>query len=291
MSTLIHPATNVTPMGVTEKMNISDDTLDQETSLPTSIYANDRAVREFGQRSLYNTTNQEGCDGKKFSVMPSLRPFMSDGYYPETLRTAKPPVSDFWVYDGAQPTVGHNGSTPTSLDQLLPKSNLREQSFIEWNRVGSKKGWMFNGPPQEGYDAPGGENVPSFTSDGWPMQIKDNRWQPMEVDPALQRAAHQDLPAIDVENNARGIGVTGQGSGNGGMAGGYKEVNPERLKQLPIPMKKFNHTGTRLHGTGRLDQAARQGAGGFRSGYQSQYGDFPALLIQKGNTGVRYFTT
>ncbi len=291
MATMIHPASDTAPMGASTKMNIGDPILDAETSLPKSIYANDRAVKEFGKPSLRDYTNQEGCDGKKFSVMPSMRPFVSDGYYPDSLRTAKPPVQDFWVYDGAQPTLGHNGSTPTSLDQLLPASKLRQQTFVDWYRVGSKKGWMFNGPPQEEYDAPSGENVPTFTSDGWMDQIKYNRWEPMAVDPALQRVAHQDLPAIEVENNARGIGVTGQGSGNGGMAGGYKEVNPERLKQLAIPMKKFNHTGDTVHGTGRLDQGARQGAGGFRSGYNSQYGDFPALLIRRGDTGIRYFTT
>lgn len=266
---------------------VEHDVLDNETDLPRNIYDSDRAVKEFSAGSLRALTNQQGCDGKKFSVMPSLRPYVEDGYFPDSLRTAKPPVQNFWVYDGAQPTIGMNGETPTSLDQILPASDLREQSFIEWNRVGSKKGWMFHGRPQEDYDSPVGENVPTHTDDGWPMQIKQHRWAPMEVDPALQRKAHQETPAIDITNNARGIGVTGQGSGNGGMAGGYKEVNPQRLRQLPIPMAKYNWTGSRLHGTGRESEGLRQGAGGFRAGYNSQYGEFPAILRAQ-NTGVRY---
>jgi len=76
------------------------------------------------------------------------------------------------------------------------------------------------------------------------------------------------------------------------MAGGYKEVNPARLSQLPIPMAKYNWTGTRLSGTGREDQGGGtlgSGAGGFRSGYASKYPTRPSFPVRR-TTGLSRVT-
>ena len=151
---------------------------------------------------------------------------------------------------------------------------------------------MFNGPPQQNTPGFSGENTPTHTSDGFIHRIKDNKWSPMERLPEKQGLATREMPAIDIENNARGIGTTGGGSGNGGMAGGYKEVNPARLSQLPIPMAKYNWTGTRLHGTGREDQGGGSlgaGAGGFRAGYASQYPTRPSFPVRR-TTGLSRVT-
>lgn len=244
----------------------------------------DRAMAAFGVGSLRGITNQYGVQ-KEFIVEKRVASQSSDFAYPESLRTAKHPVQDFWVYDGAQPTIGQQGKIATTRDQILPNRRIREQDAIEWNRVGSKKGWMFNGPPQQ--NAPGamGESFPTHTDDGFVSTIADRRWTPVPREAAKQGLATRDLPAIDIENNARGIGVTGPGSGNGGMAGGYREVNKERLGALPIPMAKYNWTGTRLQGTARTDT----GAGGFRSGYQSVYPDRPSLPMRR-TTGLSRVT-
>lgn len=70
------------------------------------------------------------------------------------------------------------------------------------------------------------------------------------------------------------------------MAGGYQEVNAERLSSLPIPQAKYNWTGTRVHGTGREDQANNQGgAGGYRAGYASQFPSRPSFP-QGRTTGI-----
>ena len=224
--------------------------------------AGDRAIKQFGEGSLRNTTNQRGTDGYKFQLAPSLASVSSTKAYPESLRTAKHAVQDFWVYDGAHPGITDRGSIATSRDQILPDKRIREQDAIEWNRIGSKKGWMFEGRPQAEYGHQG-ENKATHTNDGFIESITRNKWSPFMRSADKQGLATREFAAIDIENNARGIGVTGPGSGNGGMAGGHREVNKERLAMLPIPMAKFNWTGTRLAGTGREDQHLGAGAGGF----------------------------
>ena len=144
---------------------------------------------------------------------------------------------------------------------------------------------MFNGTPQQEGPGGSGEDKATHTSDGFPDRIKQNRWYPEPRSMEKQGLAVRQLPAIDIENNARGIGTTGSGSGNGGMAGGYKEVDPNRLKALPIPMEKFNWTGTRLTGTAREDQGTGAGAGGYRAGYVSAYPDRPSFP-QRHSTGL-----
>lgn len=265
-----------------------------ETERPETegIPTGDRAQREFGYGSIRAHTNQSGTGGYTFQVLPSVKAVSSSFAYPEALLKAKHPVQDFWVYDGAHPGLTDRGKVATSLDQVLPNKRVTEQDCIEWNRVGSKKGWMFNGSPQQ--DGPGGsgENVPTNTSDGFISSVKSNKWTPMERLAEKQGLATRQMPAIDIENNARGIGTTGAGSGSGGMAGGYREVNPERLSRLPIPMAKHNWTGTRLSGTGREDQgggAAGSGAGGFRSGYASKYATRPSFPVRR-TTGLSRVT-
>lgn len=234
----------------------------------------DRAIAQFSAGSLYAITNQYGVT-KKFIEDPRVGAFTSGKPTPVALRDAKHPVQDFWVYDGAHPTIGHQGKMATSRDQLLPNKRIHERDAVEWNRVGSKKGWMFNGPPQQEGPGARGEDVPSFTCDGFPQQIKKNKWFPTPRSVEKQLLATRQMPAIDIENNARGIGLTGPGKGNGGMAGGMREVNRERLGALPVPMEKYNWTGSRLAGTGREDQNVGSGAGGYRAGLASAYPDRP----------------
>jgi len=266
---------------------IKEQTL-SEVDRPETVTHGDRAQAQFGYGSLRAYTNQEGTQGKVFQVLPSAKAVSSTFSYPDSLGTTKHPVQDFWVYDGAHPGLTDGGKIATSLYQILPEKAVTEQECVEWNRVGSKKGWMFNGSPQQ--DGPGGsgENFPTHTSDGFASSIQNNRWSPMERAADKQGLATRQLPAIDIENNARGIGTTGAGSGSGGMAGGYREVNPERLARLPIPMAKYNWTGSRLAGTGRESQGGGNlgsGAGGFRSGYASQYATRPYFPVRR-STGL-----
>jgi hypothetical protein len=248
----------------------------------------DRAVAQFSVGSLYAITNQYGVT-KPFIEDPKVGAFTSGKAVPEALRTARHPVQDFFVYDGAHATIGAQGKVHTSRDQLLPNRRITEQSAVEWNRVGSKKGWMFNGAPQQQGPGGTGENFPTHTSDGFINSIKKNRWFPVPRSAENQGRATRDLPAIDIENNARGIGVTGSGSGNGGMQGGYKEINPRRLAALPVPREKYNWTGTRLVATGREDQGAGAGAGGYRAGYASTYPDRPSFPERR-TTGLSRVT-
>lgn len=243
----------------------------------------DRATTEFGEGNIYNHTNQQGVT-KEMGLIPSLAAVSSSFAYPDSLRTAKHPIQDFWVYDGAHPGLMDRGKIATSREQVMRDFRIREQDAVEWQRVGSKKGWMFNGPPQQNQPGSSGENFPTHTDDGFINRVRENKWTPVPRDAGKQGLATRDMPAIDIENNARGIGVTGAGSGNGGMAGGYKEVNPERLRALPIPMAKYNWTGTRLAGTGREDQGGTElgsGAGGYRAGYASKYPDRPSFPTRR----------
>jgi hypothetical protein len=265
-----------------------------ETERPETIglESRDRAQVEFSDGSLRNNTNQQGTSGQTFTLQPDVAAVSSTFPYTQSLVTAKHPVQDFWVYDGAHPGLTDRGSIATSIDQILPDRRIKEQDAIEWNRVGSKKGWMFNGPPQENTPGHSGENVPTHTNDGYINRVKDNKWMPLGRSSEKQGLATRDMPAIDIENNARGIGVTGAGSGNGGMAGGYREVNPARLSQLPIPMAKYNWTGTRLTGTGREDEGGGtlgSGAGGYRSGYASKYPTRPSFPVRR-TTGLSRVT-
>lgn len=259
-----------------------------EVDRPETITHGDRAQAQFGYGTLRACTNQAGTEGKVFQVLPGVKAVSSTFSYPDSLRTTKHPVQDFWVYDGAYPGLTDGGKIATSLDQVLPEKSVTEQECVEWNRVGSKKGWMFNGTPQQAGPGSSGENVPTHTSDGFISSIKDNKWAPLDRSADKQGLATRQLPAIDIENNARGIGTTGAGSGSGGMAGGYREVNKERLARLPIPMAKYNWTGSRLTGTGRESQGGGglgSGAGGFRAGYASQYATRPYLPVRR-STGL-----
>lgn len=265
---------------------------EKKEEIETIPVTKDRAQKEFALRSLRDITNQYGTEGYQFQLEPHAKSVCSSFAYPETLRTAKHPVQDFWVYDGAYPGLTDRGSVKTSRYQVLPEKRITEQDCVEWNRVGSKKGWMFNGPPQQKGPGFSGENVPTHTSDGFISRIRDNRERPLERSEEKQRLATREMPAIDIENNARGIGLSGPGKGNGGMSGGYREINQERLAQLPIPMAKYNWTGTRLTGTGREDQGGGNvgsGAGGFRAGYNSRYNFRPAYPIRK-TTGISRLT-
>lgn len=238
--------------------------------------ATDRAVAQFSHGSLYAVTNQFGVT-KPFIEDPNVSHKTSSFAVPDELRTTKHAVEDFWTYDGAHPTLGAQGKISTSRDQMLPNKRILEQEAVEWQRIGSKKGWMFNGAPQQAGPGSSGEDVATHTSDGFPNNLKKNRWYPEPRSMEKQELAVRQLPAIDIENNARGIGVTGAGSGNGGMAGGYKEVDKNRHNALPIPMEKFNWTGNRLAGTAREDQSIGSGAGGYRAGYVSAYPDRPSF--------------
>ena len=281
------PGDRVLGVGTGVSIKLSEE--DRENAPKPS---GDRAVAMFSDGSLRNHTNQLGTQGRQFQLEPHVGSVSSSFAYPDTLRTTRHPVQDFWVYDGAHPGLVDRGKIATTREQVLPDKRIMEQDAVEWQRVGSKKGWMFNGPPQQ--NAPGfmGENMPSHTDDGFVSRIRDNKWQPVPRSAELQGLATRDMPAIDIENNARGIGVTGPGSGNGGMAGGYKEINPARLKALPIPMSKFNWTGSRLAGTAREDQGGSElgsGAGGYRAGYASQYPMRPSFPLRR-TTGLSRVT-
>ena len=268
--------------------SVSVELSEEDKEKDSRISGGDRAIKEFSEGSLRAITNQFGTNGYKFQLDPQSKATSSTFAYPETLRTAKHPVQDFFVYDGAQATLTDRGKIATSRDQILPDKRIKEQDAIEWNRVGSKKGWMFEGRPQQEYGYQG-ENKPTHTQDGFRESIVRNKWKPLSRSADKQGLATRQLPAIDIENNARGIGTTGEGSGSGGMAGGYREVNKARLARLPIPMEKFNWTGTRLTGTGREDQALGSGAGGFRSGYASKYPDRPTFPLRR-TTGLSRVT-
>ena len=278
----------MSPQAELKEQDISDVERPNTEGLPSG----DRAIREFGTGSLRAQTNQVGTEGYKFKLIPSIAAVSSSFPYPESLVHAKQPVQDFWVYDGAQPTLTDRGKIATSLEQVLPNKRVTEQECIEWNRVGAKKGWMFNGPPQQYKPGYSGENYPTHTNDGFINRVRENKWMPMARSSEKQGLATRQMPAIDIENNARGIGVTGTGSGNGGMSGGYKEINPERLSRLPIPSARFNWTGTRLAGTGREDQGGANlgnGAGGYRAGYKSAYPIRPSFPVRR-STGLSRVT-
>ena len=246
----------------------------------------DRAMAQFSMGSLYATTNQFGVT-KPFIQDPKVGAFTSTFAVPEAVRLARHSVPDFYVYDGAHATIGATGKTASTREQLLPNKSVTEQEAIEWNRIGSKKGWMFNGK-QEGPGAKG-EDVPTGTQDGWPDHIKQNHWFPLPRSEAKQGLATREMPAIDITNNARGIGTGGSNRQGGGMQGGYQEVNPDRLKSLPVPMEKFNWTGTRLAGTARTDQGPGSGAGGYRAGYDSMYQMRPSFPERR-TTGLSKVT-
>ena len=198
-------------------------TLSEVERPPTKgLPGGDRAQKEFGYGSLRAHTNQSGTGGYTFQVIPSIAAISSSFAYSEALLKAKHPVQDFWVYDGAHPGLTDRGKIATSLDQVLPNKRVTEQECVEWNRVGSKKGWMFNGSPQQEGPGSSGENMPTHTSDGYISRIYDNKWVPEERSEEKQGLATRQMPAIDIENNARGIGLSGEGTGSGGMAGGYR---------------------------------------------------------------------
>lgn len=263
-------------------------TLDTEEKKDDTVSSKDRAMAAFSKGSLYNTTNQYGVT-KPFIPIPAVAAVSSSFDNPAVLGTTRQAVPDFWVYDGAKPTIGHQGKVATSREQLLPDKRITEQQAIEYQRVGSKKGWMFNGHPQQEGPGASGENTPTFTSDGFPNRIKETRWFPTPRSEEKQGLATHEFPAIDIKNNARGIGVTGSNSGNGGMQGGYQEVQQSRLNRLPIPMAKYNWTGSRLAGTGREDQGAQggSGAGGYRAGYASAYPMRPSFREKTSNGMTR----
>ena len=264
-------------------------TLSEEDKTEGSAPSGDRAMAQFGRGSLINETNIMGTEGYKFKLEPKLASISQTEGYSIKLKEARHPVQDFWVYDGAHPGLTDRGSIATSRDQILPDHRISEQEAVEWQRVGSKKGWMFNGKPQEA-DGHEGENFPTHTNDGYIHTIKNHKWTPLARSSEKQGLATRQMPAIDIENNARGIGVSGPGSGNGGMAGGYRQVNKQRLDALPIPMAKYNWTGSRLAGTGREDQGhVGSGAGGYRSGYASQYSDRPSFPVRR-TTGLSRIT-
>lgn len=255
----------------------------EDAKVPVS---GDRAVAQFSMGSLYATTNQYGVT-KPFIEDPKVGAFTSGKAVPTAVHIARHPVPDFFVYDGAQPTIAATGKTASNRLQLLPRKSVTEQDAVEYNRWGCKKGWLYNSK-QEG---PGGqpESMPSGTQDGWTSQIKKNQWFPIPRSAAKQGLATREMPAIDLQNNARGIGTSGNGRQGGGMQGGYKEINPARLKSLPIPMEKFNWTGSRLAGTAREDPGSGAGAGGFRAGYASMYPDRPSFPERR-TTGISRVT-
>lgn len=236
------------------------------------------AQQAYGRKSLRAHTNWQGCD-TQFSVLPELRPYVSDHYNPQSLVKAKHAVEPFWTYDGAQATLHNHEKQPGSTDDILPPSKLQERDFIVYQRYGSKKGWLYNSPNQsKGPYWP--EDKPTHTEDGWTEQIKNNRYTVMETSKEKQGMYSREIPFIDIQNNARGIGVSGPGKGQGGMAGGYQAINPQRLEKLPVPKASSNWTGSRPHGTARTDMAGGgtgAGAGGFRSGYLSQYPERPYI--------------
>lgn len=239
---------------------------------PPRSSATRNQLREYGRHSLRAETNQEGCTDH-FYPSKEIEAISTNSAFPDKLRTAKLPVQNFWTYDGAYNTVTHGGKMAGNPDELLPVERLHEADFVAYQRYGSKKGWLYNSP-ECGVGPYRPEQYPTHTQDGWPNQIKQRRWRPDPSDPTKQELAERQMPKIDIVNNARGIGRTGEGSGSGGMSGGYQEVNPKRLKFLPIPQAKFNWTGTRAVRTGREDQsgaAMGAGAGGFRAGYASRY--------------------
>jgi len=266
--------------------DIKNDTREEEKEMESIPVPGDRAMAQFSMGSLYATTNQYGVT-KPFIEDPKVGAFTSGKAVPESVRLARHSVPDFYVYDGAHATIGATGKTASTREQLLPKKSVTEQSAIEWNRIGSKKGWMFNGR-QEGPGAMG-EDVPTGTQDGWTQHIKQNHWFPLPRSETKQGLATREMPAIDITNNARGIGSGGSGRQGGGMHGGYQEVNQARLRSLPIPMEKFNWTGNRLAGTAREDQGAGAGAGGYRAGFASMYPDRPSFPERR-TTGLSRVT-
>jgi hypothetical protein len=258
--------------------NMKQEDIDDHNKRTGQNVSGDRAQREFGEGSLRNHTNQFGTNGYKFQLTPAEKAVSSEFLTPEALRTAKHPVQDFFVYDGAQPTIGHTGKTYTRQEHVLPNKRIKEEDAIEWNRVGSKKGWMFNGMPQEEYGH-SGENVPTHTDDGYVDTIKNHKWQPLMTTDESQGLSQREQPDIYRTNLARGIGVSRGGYGS--MAGGYKQVTQERLRTLAKPMAKYNHTGSRKRGTGRTDAAgtsSNAGAGGYRAGYASVYPSRPSIF-------------
>lgn len=223
-----------------------------------------KATSEFGNKTLRAETNHYG-PSKPFQLAPRLKAISSDFPNPDSLRTARHRVPSFYVYDGVQHLTSgvEKVYSDRSQDVHKHKHRLYDADFMTYARFGSKKGWL--------------EDRPTHTSDGFLDSISKNKWKPLARSEEKQSVALRDMPAIDIENNARGIGHVGSNSGNGGMAGGYKEVTKSRLATLPIPMGKYNWTGTRLKGTRR--------EAGFTAGYKSMYSDRPAFQ-EKRVTGI-----
>jgi len=242
--------------------------------------SSDPAVKEFSRGSLRNETNWEGCDDH-FVPLKEIQNISNNGQFTEALEKAKLPVHNFWVYDGAIPNIHTHPKVPASADDLLPPLRLSEADFVEFQRAGSKKGWTFHSPMSgEGPYYP--HTKPQHEIHGWMSQLTKRRRHKQIDDPNPQIAVTRDFESINRTNNARGIGITGPSSGNGGMAGGYQEVQPERLRVLPAPNPRFNFMGTRLAHTQRDDDSGPgAGAGGFRSGLSSRYPERPQFVERR----------
>jgi len=188
------------------------------------------------------------------------------------------------VYDGAVPNIHTPTKIPGSSDDLLPVLRLQEADFVEFQRAGSKKGWTFHSPMSGESTGFYPHKTPQHEIHGWMSQLTKRRRTKAITDPTSQIAVTRDFEDINRTNNARGIGITGPSSGNGGMAGGYQEVQPERLRVLPAPNPRFNFMGTRLAHTQRGDDSGignGAGAGGFRSGLSSRYPERPQFVEQR----------
>lgn len=272
---LYHKETEITT--TEEKQEDKDEYEGKRTKIPVS---DDRAVNEFSEGSLRAVTNQFGTQGKKFHVEPRLASVSSAFPYSDTLHEGHA-IQDFFVYDGAQATIGAQGKMATSRDQVMPNKRIREQDAIYWNRVGSKKGYMFETNFEDNYVP--GETIPSSTylRGDSKKGVKRHKWTPIPRTTDSQGMALRDEPDVQRTNLGRGIGVSRGGYGS--MAGGYQQVTKERIRSLAKPMAKWNHTGNRQLGSARTDRSgtANRGAGGYRSGYKSIYPDFPYFINRK----------
>lgn len=236
-----------------------------------NTYAAGQRRIQFGEHSsLFNFANRRPPKTGKTVLDPRLNAY-SDKRMSMKVTKAKQPVPPFYTYDGAEDTLGNLPKVNTHVNQLLPNNQLTEQRFMDWQRVGSKKGWMFYGRANP--SGPQGENFPThFMSDKLLHKIPS---KPIQMTPESQDPTMNDLQARLQINNARGIGITGPSAGLGGMAGGRQEITPGRLVNKMLPNNKFNYFGTRPSGTGREDNllfdGSANGAGGYRAGWNSLY--------------------
>lgn len=254
-----------------------DLTPEEEAARDVDV-ARDQATEEYARPSLAALSKPGLGTNRNFSLSKEVENATSNFSYSDALRTARFPVPRFFTYDGAQhaPTLTGTGKVATSVEQILPVKPIPVETAVSWNRVGSKKGWTFNGPWDPTTKATGDEKPTSTFLRGDNVgYVKQHRWIPLEM---TEEAQQSTVNTEEVQRNNLARGATN--SDYGKVVGGLREFNKERAKPLTRPQATYNFMGSRPAKSARTDMSGANdngGAGGFRSGRQSHYPEFPQL--------------